>query len=421
MVSTSSTNREPSSTNREPSSTNREPSSTNREPSSTNREPSALQLLSGDAQTFHGEVWASRVHLHHADDPQDLLGLLSLDDVDHLLTGSALRTPALRIAQDGSVIAASRFTRSATMAGAPVTGLVDARKVLDLFEGGATVVLQGLHRYHPPLTRLVRRLELELGHPCQANAYLTPPGAQGFARHSDTHDVFVFQTHGRKQWEVVEPDAPGFPDAPAREVLLEPGLSMYLPTGTPHSARSQEETSLHVTIGINRLTVRDLVRSLAERVLVDPAYDAALPSGWVDDPGLLAKALAPPLDSAAASLSALDLTSVAEERAEAFLSERAPVLTGGLVDRVGLSALTDRSVVARRATAACVLRAEEDRLTVYLGDRAVRMPLRLRPAMEHLRDVDSCAVSELEPWLDASGRLVLVRRLVREGLLRIVS
>ncbi len=131
----------------------------------------------------------------------------------------------------------SRYTRSgASLAGQPLTGLVDARKVIDLFEGGATVVLQGLQRYWPPLTRLVAELELALGHPCQANAYLTPPGSQGFAVHSDTHDVFVFQTHGSKLWEVHA--APG-EEAEAREVLLEPGLSMYLPTGTPHAARAQ--------------------------------------------------------------------------------------------------------------------------------------------------------------------------------------
>ena len=52
------------------------------------------------------------------------------------------------------MLPASRYTRSgATLAGQPLTGLVDARKVIDLFEGGATVVLQGLHRYWPPLTR----------------------------------------------------------------------------------------------------------------------------------------------------------------------------------------------------------------------------------------------------------------------------
>ena len=42
-------------------------------------------------------------------------------------------------------------------------------------------------------------------------------------------------------------------------MLLEPGLSMYLPTGTPHAARAQDTASLHVTIGINQLTWRDLV------------------------------------------------------------------------------------------------------------------------------------------------------------------
>ena len=77
---------------------------------------SALDLLSGDAQTFREKVWASHVHLHHTD-PEQLVGLLSLDDVDHLLTEVALRAPALRLAKDGAVLPESRFTRSATMAG----------------------------------------------------------------------------------------------------------------------------------------------------------------------------------------------------------------------------------------------------------------------------------------------------------------
>ena len=377
----------------------------------------ALGLLSGDAQAFHHKVWASRVHLHHAD-PAALARLLSLDDVDRLLTGTALRTPALRIAQDGSVIAPSRFTRSATMAGSPLTGLVDARKVLDLYDGGATVVLQGLHRYHPPLTRLVRQLELELGHPCQANAYLTPPGAQGFARHSDTHDVFVFQTHGHKQWEVVEADAA---DGAAREVLLEPGLVMYLPTGTPHSARSQDETSLHVTLGINRLTWRDLLGRLSERALADGRYDEPLPSGWLDDPAVLAAALEAPLSSFASALSASDPAVVADERAGAFLSERTPALGGGLTDRVRLADLSDGTSLERRPTAACVLHRGEERLTVHLGDRSLRMPLRLVPVMEFVRDAGSFRIEELSPWLDETSRLVVTRRLVREGLLRITS
>ncbi|HEX5511746.1 MAG TPA: cupin domain-containing protein, partial [Actinomycetales bacterium] len=160
-----------------------------------------LDLLAGDATSFLTKIWATQVHVHRTD-PAKLVHLLSLDDVDHLLTSSAIRTPALRMAKDGEVLPSAQFTRSASLAGAPLTGLVDPAKVTDLVEDGATAVLQGLHRYWPPLTRLVRDLELRLGHLCQANAYLTPPSAQGFALHSDTHDVFVFQTHGHKRWEV---------------------------------------------------------------------------------------------------------------------------------------------------------------------------------------------------------------------------
>jgi lysine-specific demethylase/histidyl-hydroxylase NO66 len=399
----------------------------------------ALELLAGDARAFVDKVWATHVHLHHTD-PAELVGLLSLDDVDHLLTGTALRTPALRVVKNGSVLPSARFTRSARLAGSPLTGLVDARTVLSLFDDGATVVLQGLHRYWPPLTALVRDLELALGHPCQANAYLTPPGSQGFARHSDTHDVFVFQTHGRKEWQVVEGTGQGTgvgtgagtgagtsagmsagtsADTDEREVVLEPGLSLYLPTGTPHSARSQEETSLHVTVGVNRLTWREALRGLGDRVLAEERYDAPLPAGYLDDPARLAARLAEELDAFTGSLRELDAAVVADERAAAFLSERTPALRGGLTDLVRLPQLDDETVLERRATAACVLQPGPERLVVLLGDRELRMPLRLAGPMRLVRDTPCFRVRDLAPWLDLESRLVLTRRLVREGLLRI--
>jgi bifunctional lysine-specific demethylase and histidyl-hydroxylase NO66 len=371
----------------------------------------ALTLLTGDARAFCDKIWASRVHLHHAD-AESLAGLLSLDDVDHLLTSAALRTPTVRVVQDGTVLPAARFTRAATLAGQSLTGLVDGRSVLALFDAGATVVLQGLHRYWPPLTELVRELELALGHPCQANAYLTPPGAQGFAQHKDTHDVFVVQTHGRKQWEIVESGA-------ERQVVLEPGLSMYLPTGTLHSARSQDETSLHVTVGINQVTARQALRQLTDRVLASERYDAALPAGYLDEPDVLAAALTEAVTAYARDLAAVDVAQLAEQQVTTFLSDRTPALRGGLRDLVELDSLGDDTVLARRPTAACELREDGDRLTVLLGDRTLRMPLRLREVMEHVRAQSELRVGDLDRWLDPESRLVVARRLVREGLLRI--
>jgi lysine-specific demethylase/histidyl-hydroxylase NO66 len=319
----------------------------------------------------------------------------------------------VRLAQDGSVLPASRYTRSgASLAGQPLTGLVDARKVLDLFDGGATVVLQGLHRYWPPLRELTAELELELGHPCQANAYLTPPGSQGFAVHSDSHDVFVFQTHGTKLWEVHGEGGP-------EEVLLEPGVSMYLPTGTPHAARAQDGASLHVTLGINQLTWRGLVRRTVEQSLRE-VPDDHLPAGYLDQPGDLAAGLAEQLRSLADAVAGLDAEAAVDREVERFLTGRGTLLAGGLGDVIAVRDLADTTRLRRRPGRPMVLRPAGDRVRVLLGDRYLDVPARLLPALEQVRARRELTPADLDV-LDAQSRLVLCRRLVREGLLEVVG
>lgn len=371
----------------------------------------ALTLLTGDARSFLEADWASRVRIHKAD-PGALTATFSLDDVDALLTSTALRAPALRIARDGKVLPSSSFTRSATLAGVAVTGLVDGRKVIDLFDDGATLVLQGLHRYWPPLTRLIRELESALGHPGQANAYLTPPGSQGFALHSDSHDVFVFQTLGTKQWEIHD-------NGTQQEVLMEPGTCLYLPTGTPHAARTQHTASLHVTVGINQLTWRRVLQRVVTDVLADPAYDDRLPVGYLDDPTTLAGHLHDRLRNLTESLGNLDSDTLATGEVQRFLTTRNAALRGSLIDRIHVSELDDDTVLSRRAGSLCVRQPAGDKVRLLLGDRELSLPARLSEALELICDRPSVRPRELSGWLDPQSRLVLVRRLVREGMLQV--
>ena len=60
--------------------------------------------------------------------------VLSLADVDHLLTETGIRTPAIRVARNGSVLPDSSFTRGGTLAGKPLTGLVDPVKLMRLHD-----------------------------------------------------------------------------------------------------------------------------------------------------------------------------------------------------------------------------------------------------------------------------------------------
>lgn len=332
-------------------------------------------------------------------------------DVDHLLTETAIRTPAVRVARDGKVLPESVFTRGGSLAGKPLTGLVDPEKLLRLHDEGATIVLQGLQRYWAPVGDLVAELELELGHPCQANAYLTPPGAQGFAVHTDSHDVFVLQTHGTKLWEIHGAGGPG-------ELLLEPGVVAYLPTGTPHAARAQEAVSLHLTIGINQLTWRGLLTREVGRVLRD-VPDAHLPAGYLNDPARLAEGLGEHLTAVADAVRRLAHEAVAGEQVEEFLAGRPPRLAGALLDRAALAeGIGADTRLRRRRGHPCELVDEGDTVRVLIGDRVLRVPARVRPALEHV-----AARRELSPAdlpLDAESALVLCRRLVREGLLEVV-
>ena len=68
----------------------------------------------------------------------------------------------------------------------------------------------------------------------------------------------------------------------------------------------------------------------------------------------------------------------------------------------------------------CVARTEGDRLLVLLGDRELRMPAHVAPAVEQVRSRTTFTPADLAEHLDPQSRLVLCRRLVREGLLEVV-
>ncbi|HEX8803037.1 MAG TPA: cupin domain-containing protein, partial [Acidimicrobiales bacterium] len=314
----------------------------------------------------------------------------------------------------------------------------------------STIVLQGLHRVWPPLVDFAQQLTTDLGHPVQVNAYLTPPGAAGLAAHHDTHDVFVLQVAGTKRWTLREPvlEAPlarhpsDHAAAADRPVLLEaelgPGDALYMPRGVVHSAAAQQRLSLHLTVGVLATTAHDLLRRLMDRAADEVVFRRDLPPGYAFDADLATKAVAEVVQRFREWLDGLDPAALADDLRQSFLTHRAPRLGGHLLELADLAAVDDLTVVRRRPGTLCTItgavavaepggppdgradgRADDDRpqVTVTLGDRQVRLPAPLEPAVRRLLDGDPHAVGELDDLLDEPSRLVLVRRLVREAAL----
>ena len=200
--------------------------------------------------------------------------LLSVADVERLLTSGGLRFPGFRLAKAGAKLEVSDYTKDLSWRPQPFTGTADVERVLAEFEDGATIVLQGLHLNWRPLAEFCRSLEGELGHPAQANAYFTPRSAQGLPVHHDTHDVFSLQVAGEKRWLLYEPawelplkhqrykaETMGEPGEPVLDVTLQAGDTLYLPRGWLHEAKTSETDSLHLTVGVNVYTWMDAFRA----------------------------------------------------------------------------------------------------------------------------------------------------------------
>jgi bifunctional lysine-specific demethylase and histidyl-hydroxylase NO66 len=369
----------------------------------------------GDVPHFLDEHWGRRSHLHRGGDRRDLL---TLADVDHLLTSTALRQPAFRLVKGGETLPASRCTRTARVGSREISDLIDVAKVHREVAEGATAVLQGVHRYWPPVTQLCRALEDELTHPVQANAYVTPPVAQGLRIHADAHDVFAIQTFGRKHWVVY--DGPGRPlpdpaDPPDRDVVLEPGDCLYLPTGTPHAARTIDSPSIHLTIGVRPQTWSTVVRRAVAAAITE--LDGPLPAGYARNPEQLEAGLKERLAALAGRLAELDTSAMAQAAATGFWAGRTPPRTGHLRDLLDPPVISDDTEVHRSPGAVSHLVPGTARVRLVMGDRELLLPTAAEPALRRLVTHDRMRVRDLADLLDEDSRVVLVRRLVREGLL----
>ena len=395
---------------------------------------SALRrCVSCAAETFAEQHWARAPLLSRAAElPGGFTDLLDAPAVDELISSRGLRTPFLRMAKDGSVLAAAKFTRSGG-AGASINDQAADDKVLAAMADGATLVLQGLHRNWPPLVDFGSRLAAELGHPVQINAYITPPQNQGFAPHYDVHDVFVLQVAGRKRWTLHEPVvvapldnqpweksrnavAARAEEAPLIDTVLEPGDALYLPRGTIHSAVAQGETSIHLTVGVHSVSRYQLVRHLLELVQDDSELRTTLPMGVdLGDPSMLAGELAATLAALHDRLDAIPAADVARRVSTNLMQRTRPEPVPPLAQLATADSLTPTTPLRLRSALRARLEPDDEQVRLVLVDRTVTLPATTSDAMKTVLAGGRFTPDDL-PGLDADDRLVVARRLVREGV-----
>jgi hypothetical protein len=308
---------------------------------------------------------------------------------------------------------------------------VKVDQLFRLHEAGGTIILNHLHRRHPPLAKLCAALELEFSAPFQTNVYLTLPKAQGFHPHFDTHDVLVLQLAGSKRWQLygtpivlalkghgdhARQDNPG---PVSEEFDLRAGDTLYLPRGLVHEAISTDETSLHVTVGILSWTWFDFLLEAVERLASsDRQVRAALPPAFARpdcDRGAFGKAFA---ELAGRLATEVDADEIRRGFAERFIDRRPPFLRHQMRALTQIGDIGLDSVVGCRPFLAYLIDEDEESLILRFHRNEIAVPLHAGPAVRHALTTERFRVRDLPGDLDDAGKLVLVRRLIREGLLQ---
>jgi lysine-specific demethylase/histidyl-hydroxylase NO66 len=392
-----------------------------------------------EPDAFAQRIWGQDASLSTREQlPRGFGDLFDLDTVDRLVSRQGLRTPFLRVAKDGETFPASRFTRGGGV-GATINDQVDDAALTRLYSGGATLVLQGLHRTHGPLVDFGQQLAADLGHPVQINAYVTPPQAQGFSDHYDVHDVFVLQVAGEKRWFVHAPvlrhptrdqpwtDRRAAVESAARrqpliDVVLRPGDALYLPAGFLHAAQALGETSAHLTVGVHMWTRAHLLAELVRSLEAVESLREPLPLGIdVTDPASVGLELQETIDSLRAALQedvlvepvVAGLTRLAESATRAE-----PV--GPMAQARAVAALDLWTRVRWRHGLRGTLVAGDAELTIRTPETTVRVPAAAEPAVHRLIAGEVLSIAELgggdDGPMDDTTRLEVAGTLLRSAV-----
>lgn len=359
--------------------------------------------------------------------PDSFADLLSIEAIDCILSTMRLRGRDLRIAQEGTLLPTSNYCGSSDG-----EDNIDLYRAFALFSDGATLILNNAERFWAPLRELVAGLAQFFGGRVQANVYVTPPSSRGFTAHYDTHDVFLLQVAGAKSWRVCASSvalplaAQPYDDRVAektdtqQEFRLTVGDTLYLPRGFIHEATTQVETSAHITVGVFAPLWIDLLSELivtaGER---DQDLRRSLPLRGLT---LEALNLAPDVVAAVVRLGDAQLLATARDRlVDRLTSSQEPLLRGQLSELASHVPIELHTRVRRRVSVAFTVRDEGQNVVLSFCRRTIRFPKYVKPHLEFIVGVDELRAADLPDDLDDDGKLVLVRRLVREGFLIRIS
>lgn len=370
---------------------------------------------------FFLEYWEQKPLIISRADPDYYLHLISLEDVELLLN---CVKPDFHLVKNGQSISHTNLS---------LAGSINNSSLYNAYAQGNTIVLSHIHNYWKPVSVFGRNLETYFNHLVHINVYLTPKNSQGFLPHFDTHDVFILQITGAKLWRIYDSFLPlpsPINDTKLQvvpkdklgtvlyEVLLNPGDLLYVPRGYVHEALTSECSSLHLTVGIDTFKWTDLIsHALALVSEQNVSFRKSLPVGFLNHEEIVTSLKHQFKELLEILLNSDLLEKTIARQAQQFIKKLSPIDEGHFTQIDDINLININSIVAKRRGIFCHIVRKKSSVSIEFPGNKIEGPTYIEPALRFIAASEAFPIRSIPDTLTDNGKLVLVRRLVREGLL----
>jgi len=363
----------------------------------------------------------NRTHLHIVRDRAGFYDkVLSLEDLDACLQSELLPAIFFKVVNDGASKPVDEWSHLRSLESRPTAfsqlpvpvGIPE--RLFDLYTRGSTIVVNSSDLMIPALLQTCRELTRELGFRVWANIYLTPPEAQGFARHQDKHDVMVLQISGCKSWLLYAE-----PGSDPVEIEMRPGDLLFIPRGLGHEARCSGRGSIHVTVGMLPLYGFRLLEVLAEAAQGHPLFQQPVPQEFATEEAREAfdRDFAGRLGILFAEMPA---SALVERGRREFIDTQRSGWRGRFADTLRLQELTGDTVLCSRYEILRRIEDHGDSLEVQFAGNRTTVPTFLKDCLDRVLNDAPFTIREIPGLLTMAGKVDFVRPFVANGLLSII-
>lgn len=348
---------------------------------------------------FRAQYWSAKPLHICRNDPDFYSRIFTIPEFQSLLARAYWRWGEIQLAN---------HAKSANWVDVSSFGSPSSKLLMRAYRQGDTVILNDAHLYSEPLGLLCHEFEELSGFPVNANAYLTPPRSAGLPPHSDDQEIIILQIAGEKTWS--------FPGNSISDETLTAGGLLYIPRGTKHSATTNEDCSLHLSISLAAITYQDFILGLVSQVTRDLAH-VSLPMAFRQFDTLI-------IDNALSRLASAQDRTVALQHFQSIIAQSLSELRT-FEDRCWVfdarKELRETSRVRVLYPTSNLTVLSSDCIKLFYPGTVLSLPRSASEMMAFIVSKHEFTIAEVSNSQDLRPIIVLIERLIEEGFCEIVE